>query len=132
MADEKQPDKINAFAVMSLQIFCLFIVLFGCVAFFLLFFYSPLFTAIGFVGTIVLLGLLSLGSAVLAVTGFKHVTNISSQPQVAWFEVLSVYLISIMLTATCVVTVVRGVPWALQHFLKLEVRWDIPSIKGDS
>ena len=132
MADEKQPDKINAFAVMSLQIFCLFIVLFGCVAFFLLFFYSPLFTAIGFVGTIVLLGLLSLGSAVLAVTGFKHVTNISSQPQVAWFEVLSVYLISIMLTATCVVTVVRCVPWALQHFLKLEVRWDIPSIKGDS
>lgn len=132
MADEKQPDKINAFAVMSLQIFCLFIVLFGCVAFFLLFLYSPLFTAIGFVGTIVLLGLLSLGSAVLAVTGFKHVTNISSQPQVAWFEVLSVYLISIMLTATCVVTVVRGVPWALQHFLKLEVRWDIPSIKGDS
>ena len=132
MVDEKQPNKMNAFAVMSLQVFSLFIVLFGCLAFFLLFFYSPLFTAIGFIGTIVLLGLLSLGSAALAVTGFKHVTNISSQPKVAWFEVLSVYLISIMLTATCVVTVVRGVPWALQHFLKLEVRWDIPSIKGDS
>lgn len=132
MADEKQPNKMNSFAVMSLQAFCLFIVLFGCLAFFLLFFYSPLFTAIGFVGTIVLLGVLCIGSGVLAVTGFKHVTKISSQPQVAWFEVLSVYLISIMLTATCVVTVIRGVPWALQHFLKLEIGWDVPSIKGDS
>jgi len=132
MAEEKQPNKMNAFAVMSLQVFCLFIVLFGCVAFFLLFFYSPLFTAIGFIGTIVLLGTLSLVSGVLSVTGFKYVTNLASQPKVAWFEVLSVYLISIMLTATCVVTVVRGVPWALQHFLKLEVRWDVPPIKGDS
>jgi len=133
MADEKRPAKlIKAVPVICLQIFCLFIVLLGSLAFFLLFFYSSLFTALGFLGTIVLLALLCLGSAFLAATGFKYVTTLTSQTEVPWFEVLAVYFISIMLTATCVVTAVRGVPWALKHYLKLETRWDVPPIKGDS
>jgi hypothetical protein len=133
MVEEKQPNKMQSLAVLSLQIFCLFIVLLGCLSFFLLFFCFKIFTAIGFLGTIVLLSSLCVGSSFLAVIGFKRVQAIAVQPKVSWFEVLSIYLISIMLTVNSVVTVVRGVPWALKHFLNLETRWDIPSTKeGDS
>lgn len=121
--EEKNKVRLADVKIFLVRLFGLFIVLFGCLSFSLLFFYYPILQSIGFlitmIGSVAFVAL----ALLLSNSGFEYAEQLAKNNATSWFELLSVYIISLFALMFSIISLLRIIAWSCFYFLNLDVRF---------